>query len=79
MAKKQETRFGSNLRAYRKNCGLSQDQVAAKLQLLGFSVLRETYVKYELGTATVPASELVALSKLFHVPIQCFFEGIEVE
>lgn len=37
--------LGANIRALRRDCGLTQEQTIAKLQLLGCSLTRGSYAK----------------------------------
>ena len=74
---KQDIQIGSTIRRLRKEAGLTQEQVVAKLQLNGLETSRSSYSQIECGTYNLRISELVALSKLFQVDYNAFFEDIE--
>lgn len=77
MAKLRPDRYiGSNIQKARKSCGLTQDETVARLQLLGIEVSRSTYAKIETDRINIRVSELIALSQIFKVDFNCFFEGL---
>lgn len=73
---RQDRDLGDNLRRLRKAKGLTQEQVAAKLQVMGCDVTRARYSRYETGELNLPVSQLVALTSIFHCDFNAFFEGI---
>ena len=64
---KQDISIGDNLRRLRKATNLSQEQVAAKLQLADISISREVISQMERGCYSVKVSVLLALKELYHV------------
>jgi len=68
--------FGNNLQNIRLAKGLTQEQTAAKLQLLGSKITRGTYSLIELGRANIYISDLVGLKQVFDVDYAEFFKGI---
>ncbi|MCL2696136.1 MAG: helix-turn-helix domain-containing protein [Clostridiales bacterium] len=68
--------IGNNIRKLRKNRGLTQDQVVAKLQLAGLEISRSVYSRYEINRLNIRVSELVALQKIFACQFNDFFEGL---
>ena len=64
--------IGKNIQSIRYANKLTQDQVIAKLNLMGISMSKSTYAKLE----TNQISELVALAKIFHTDINAFFSGL---
>ncbi len=72
----QDINLGSNLKHLRKNSGLTQQEVAAKMQLLGSNMSSDTYSKIETGVRNIKVSELVLLRKVFSADYSDFFEGI---
>lgn len=74
---KQDIQIGSTIRRLRKEAGLTQEQVVAKLQLDGLETSRSSYSQIECGTYNIRISELAALSKLFQVDYNAFFQDIE--
>lgn len=73
---KQDLQIGSNIRRLRKQSSLTQEQVVTHLQLHGIEISRSSYSQIECGTYNIRVSELVALSDLFQVDFNAFFENI---
>ncbi len=70
--------IGGNIRNLRRNCGLTQEQVVARLQLLGFEISRSVYSRYEINKLNICVSEIVALKKIFICSYDDFFEGLDI-
>ena len=62
---KQDISIGTNLQRLRKRSGLSQEKVAAKLQLMGFDISREIISQMELGNYSIRISILRALKDIY--------------
>jgi len=79
MAKKlkQDISIGANLKKYRQASGLTQDEVASRLQIQGLDIVQKIISEMELGTYSIRVSVLLALADLYRVSVQDFFEGIE--
>ena len=73
---KQDIPIGSTIRKLRKQAGLTQEQVVAKLQLKGLETSRSSYSQIECGTYNIRISELVALAEFFQVDYNAFFQDI---
>lgn len=71
--------FAENLKAIRKQNGLTQEQTVTKLQLLGSPISRSTYSIIEMGKGNIYVSDLVGLQKIFNVDFKDFFDGISVQ
>ena len=74
---RQDLTIGKNLKELRKKARLSQDDVAAQLQILGCTTTRSTYSKMETGGYSIRVSELIALRKVFKCRFDHFFNGLE--
>lgn len=74
---KQDISIGKNLRKLRLQVDLTQEQVAAQMQVRGCNVSRETYSMMERGKYSIRISELIALRQIFHADYNNFFENIE--
>lgn len=72
---KQDICIGTNIRRLRVGAGLTQEQVAAKLQLEGVNLSRDFYAHIESGVYNIRASELAALRRIFKCGYDAFFEG----
>lgn len=74
---KQDISIGTNLQRLRKRSGLSQEKVAAKLQLMGFDISREIISQMELGNYSIRVSVLRALKDIYQVDsFDEFFEDL---
>lgn len=73
---KQDIQIGSTIRKLRKEAGLTQEQVVAKLQLKGLETSRSSYSQIECGTYNIRISELVTLAELFKVDFNAFFQNL---
>lgn len=73
---RQDVSLGNNIRKLRRQSHLTQEQVVAQLQLQGIDISRSSYSQIECGTYNIRVSELIALSKLFQVDYNAFFENL---
>ena len=58
---------GERVKEARKKAGLSQENLAAKLQIEGVIIERDSVSRIEIGTRFVADYELVALCKILNV------------
>lgn len=65
--------IGPALRRLRRQRKLTQEQVAAQLQVKGLNVTRDIYGKMETGDHGIRLSVLVALKDIFRVEYADFF------
>ena len=75
---KQDFRIGPNIRKYRLQSHMTQEQVTAKMQLMGSNISRSIYSQIEGGTYNIRVSELAAMKEIFNINYESFFEGISV-
>lgn len=68
--------IGKNIQTLRYQNKLTQDQVIAKLNLMGIFISKSTYAKLETNRMNIKVSELVALAAIFHTDMNAFFEGL---
>lgn len=74
---KQDISIGGNLQRLRKQAGLTQEQVSAKLELMGLYMTPEIYAKIEQGRYSIRVSVLMALKKIYSAEsYDVFFEGL---
>ena len=66
---KNKYNIGTNIRKYRMQNKLTQEQTVAKMQLLGLEISRSSYSQLECGLYNIKVSELLALCEIFHVNI----------
>ena len=67
---------GHNIQSLRRGAGMTQDQVVAKLQLMGLRISKSTYAKLETNRMNIKVSELVALKEMFQAEYWDFFAGL---
>lgn len=61
---------GINIKKYRKDLGISQRELADRLQLINLDVDKNAIQRIEAGKRFVTDIELVAMSKVLKVSIQ---------
>ena len=66
--------IGNKIKAARKNLGLTQDQVSARLQTEGCDISRGTLAKIEIGIRKLKASEVSAFVKVLNLDYKDFLE-----
>ena len=69
--------IGKNLRKYRLRQDMTQEQVAAQLQVKGLNVSRSTYSAMENGRYSIRVEEIVALAEIFQVDYNALFENLD--
>lgn len=74
---KQDVPIGHNLKKYRIEAGLSQEDVAAQLQVQGLDIHQKIISEMELGKYSIRISVLLALAELYNTPIENFFADLE--
>ena len=74
---KQDISIGANLRKCRKASGMSQEVVAAKLQVQGLDLHQKIISDMELGRYSIRISVLLALADLYRVQVQDFFADLD--
>lgn len=61
---------GKRVKSARKKLNLSQENLAAKLQIEGIVIERDSVSRIEIGTRFVADYELAALSKVLNVSLE---------
>ena len=62
-----DRQFGQHLRALRMERKWTQEQMTAKLQLIGYDTTRGALAKMESGTRHIYLDDLLALQKVLHI------------
>ena len=60
---------GRRIKELREAAGLSQEQLAAKIQLPGLNLNQKAISRIETGDRVVPDFELIFFSEVFGVPV----------
>jgi len=69
----QDVSIGKNLKDLRLKAGLTQEQTAVKLQLMGLSVSREMLSQMECGKYNIRISILRALKQIYGASFEDIF------
>lgn len=65
---------GQNVRKYREQKKMTQDQLAAKLQTEGLGVNQNSISRIETGKRIVADFELVVIAKVLNVDVYCLLQ-----
>ena len=68
--------IGGNIQKIRYSRKLTQDQVIAKMNLMGIQISKSTYAKLETNRMNIKVSELVARKEIFECVFNDFFEEL---
>ena len=69
-----ETRIGNNIRRIRESYGMTQDTLAAKLQLSGCDITRSAVAKIEVGQRHLYPDEIILIRKILNTTFDMIFE-----
>jgi len=69
-----EKKIGGNIRRLRENLGMTQDTLAAKLQLSGCDITRSAVAKIEVGQRHLYPDEIILLRKILNTTYEAIFE-----
>jgi len=73
MNKTIESLIGSNIRKIREEKGLTQEQVASKLQINGCDITRSAYAKIEVGQRHLYPDEIILLKAILNTSYEEIF------
>ena len=68
--------IGGNIQQMRYHNKLTQDQVIARLNLMGIPISKSTYAKLETNRMNIKVSELLALAQILHCDVGEFFKNL---
>lgn len=69
-----ETKIGNNIRKIRESKGMTQDTLAAKLQLSGCDITRSAVAKIEVGQRHLYPDEIILIRKILSTTYEAIFE-----
>ena len=69
--------IGKNIQSIRYANKLTQDQVIAKMNLMGIPISKSSYAKIETNRMNIKVSELVALAKILDCEVGDFFKDLK--
>jgi len=64
---------GRNIAKFRRQRGWTQQELAARLQLLGWNVTSQFLTKIKTGRFVVTDAQIVFFTEVFHIPAEDFF------
>ena len=73
MNKEIETRIGRNIRRLREEAGMTQDTLAAKLQVNGCDITRSALAKIEVGQRHLYPDEIMLIKQILRVEYEDIF------
>ena len=69
-----EKRVGNNIRKHREKIGMTQNDLAAKLQINGCDITRSGLAKIEVGQRHIYPDELMNIKKILKVSYENLLE-----
>ena len=69
-----EKRVGNNIRVLREKANMTQEMLAAKLQLLGCDITRSAVAKIEVGQRHLYPDEIILIKQILKVSYEDIFE-----
>ena len=73
MNKEIETKVGNNIRRLREQAGMTQDTLAARLQLGGCDITRSAVAKIEVGQRHLYPDEIILIKQILRVEYEDIF------
>lgn len=70
---------GANIRRLRENAGLTQEMLAARLQLQGCDVTRSAIAKIEVGQRHLYPDELILIKQILNVTYEALLDVDTIE
>lgn len=71
-----EKRLGSNIRKVRENKNMTQEQLAARLQINGCDITRSAIAKIEVGQRHIYPDEIKLIKEILDTTFDTLFYGI---
>ncbi len=75
MNREVEMKVGNNIRKIREARGMTQDMLAAKLQLMGCDLTRSAVAKIEVGQRHLYPDEIILIRKILNTSYERLLEG----
>ena len=69
-----EKKIGNNIRTIREKCGITQELLASKLQLLGCDITRSAIAKIEVGQRHIYPDEIILIKEVLNTSFDSIFE-----
>lgn len=68
-----EKKIGQNIRSLRERARITQEQLAAKLQLCGCDITRSAVAKIEVGQRHLYPDEIILIKKILNTDFESIF------
>lgn len=68
---------GKSIKDYRIKCGLSYEELSAKLELMGISIHKQSLYDIETGKRTVKDYELFGISHILRIDVNDLFADMK--
>lgn len=78
MNKKMESEIGKNIRKIRENKKITQEELAAKLQLRGCDITRSAVAKIEVGQRHLYPDEICLIKEILSTDFDSIFYGTDL-
>ena len=72
-----EKQVGNNIRILREKANMTQEVLAAKLQLHGCDITRSAVAKIEVGQRHLYPDEIILIKKILNVRYEDIFDNID--
>lgn len=72
-----EKQIGKNIKSLREKAGMTQDELATKLQLNDCDITRSAVAKIEVGQRHLYPDELILIKQILHCSFDEILEGKE--
>lgn len=69
-----EKKIGANIRRLRENSNMTQEVLAAKMQLMGCEITRSAVAKIEVGQRHLYPDEIVLIKQILNVSYDDIFK-----
>ncbi len=69
-----ETKVGNNIRTIRERQGMTQEALAAKLQLAGCDITRSAVAKIEVGQRHLYPDEIILIREILNTTFDAIFD-----
>lgn len=77
MNKEIEKSIGNNIREIRENRKMTQETLAARLQVLGCDITRSSIAKIEVGQRHLYPDEIIMIKEILETDFESIFYGVK--
>lgn len=77
MNKELEKSIGNNIREIRENRKMTQETLAARLQVMGCDITRSSVAKIEVGQRHLYPDEIVMIKEILETDFESIFYGVK--